>query len=60
MPPTALANSCKKVILATGATERPIVFSNNDRPGIMLASAARRYVNQYAVRPGKKSRHFHK
>ena len=45
----------KKVILATGATERPIVFSNNDRPGIMLASAARRYVNQYAVRPGKKA-----
>ena len=45
----------KKVILATGATERPIVFSNNDRPGIMLASAARRYVNQYAVKPGKKA-----
>jgi len=45
----------KKVILATGATERPIVFSNNDRPGVMLASAARRYVNQYAVRPGKKA-----
>ena len=45
----------KKVILATGATEKPIVFSNNDRPGIMLASAARRYVNQYAVKPGKKA-----
>ena len=28
----------KRVVLATGATERPIVFSNNDRPGIMLAS----------------------
>ncbi len=45
----------KRVVLATGATERPIVFSNNDRPGIMLASAARRYINQYAVRPGKKA-----
>jgi sarcosine oxidase subunit alpha len=30
----------KQVILATGAIERPITFANNDRPGIMLASAA--------------------
>jgi sarcosine oxidase, subunit alpha len=33
----------KRVVLATGAIERPLVFANNDRPGIMLAGAARRY-----------------
>ena len=42
----------KQVVLATGAHERPLVFRNNDRPGVMLASAARGYVNRYAVRPG--------
>jgi sarcosine oxidase subunit alpha len=33
----------KRVVLATGAIERPLVFAGNDRPGIMLAGAARRY-----------------
>ena len=41
-----------KVILATGAIERPIAFANNDRPGIMLASAARAMVERYGVAPG--------
>src|SRR5262249_5120436 len=42
----------KEVILATGAIERPIAFANNDRPGIMLASAARALVERYGVAPG--------
>jgi sarcosine oxidase subunit alpha len=42
----------KQVILATGAIERPIAFANNDRPGIMLASAARAMVERYGVSPG--------
>ncbi len=42
----------KKVVLATGAIERHMVFANNDRPGIMLASAARTYLNQYGVTVG--------
>ncbi len=42
----------KQVVLATGAIERPLVFAENDRPGIMLAGAAREYVNRYAVAPG--------
>ncbi|MCC7047427.1 MAG: sarcosine oxidase subunit alpha family protein [Alphaproteobacteria bacterium] len=41
-----------RVVLATGAHERPIAFGNNDLPGVMLASAARGYVNRFAVRPG--------
>ena len=42
----------KRVVFATGAIERHLVFGNNDLPGVMLASAARRYVTEYAVRPG--------
>ncbi len=45
----------RQVVLATGAIERPIAFPNNDRPGVMLAAAARGYVNQFAVRPGKRA-----
>ena len=45
----------RHVILATGATERPLVFTGNDRPGVMLANAARTYVNRFAVRPGKRA-----
>jgi sarcosine oxidase subunit alpha len=41
----------KEVVLATGSIEQPLVFENNDRPGIMLAGAAMEYVNRYAVRP---------
>ena len=45
----------RRVVLATGATERPLVFADNDRPGIMLASAARAYVNRYAAKPGNQA-----
>lgn len=45
----------KQVVLATGAIERTIVFADNDLPGIMLASAARTYVNRYAARPGSRA-----
>ncbi|SAK68172.1 sarcosine oxidase subunit alpha [Caballeronia fortuita] len=43
----------KRVVLATGAHERPIVFGNNDLPGIMLASAVSTYMHRYAVLPGR-------
>ncbi len=42
-----------RVILATGAHERPLVFADNDRPGIMLAESLRCFVNRYAVLPGR-------
>ena len=44
----------KKVILATGALERPMVFNNNDRPGIMLSSAIKKYSDFYGVACGRK------
>ncbi len=44
-----------QVIVATGAIERSLVFANNDRPGVMLASAAQSYVNRYAVAPGRRA-----
>ena len=42
----------KRAVLAAGATERPIAFGNNDRPGVMLAGAVRTYVNRFGVTPG--------
>ncbi|RFC65183.1 sarcosine oxidase subunit alpha family protein [Fulvimarina endophytica] len=43
-----------KVIIAAGSHERPLVFENNDRPGIMLAESARAFINRYAVKPGNR------
>ena len=42
-----------QVVLATGTQESPLLFENNDLPGIMLASAARRLVALYGVQPGR-------
>ena len=44
----------RQVVLAAGAIERPLVFAGNDRPGIMLAGAARTYLNRYGVRVGNR------
>lgn len=43
-----------RALLCAGATERPIAFDNNDRPGIMLASALRTYANRFAVTPARR------
>lgn len=43
-----------RVILATGALERPLVFPDNDRPGIMLADAARQYLQLHGVAVGQR------
>jgi sarcosine oxidase, subunit alpha len=45
----------RRVVLATGALERPLVFTDNDRPGIMLAGAALSYLTRYAVMPGTRA-----
>ena len=45
----------KQTIVAAGATERPIVFGNNDRPGVMLAGAVRTYINRFGVAPGRRA-----
>ena len=57
--PTCRASGCgrcapREVVLATGAHERPLVFADNDRPGIMLAESLRAYVNRYGVAPGRR------
>ena len=43
----------KKVIIATGSIERPLIFNNNDRPGIMLSSAIKKFIDFYGVKTGK-------
>jgi sarcosine oxidase subunit alpha len=45
----------RRVVLATGAHERPIAFANCDLPGVMLASAARAYVERFGVLPGRQA-----
>lgn len=42
----------RKIVLATGALERPLLFPDNDRPGVMLASATLRYASEYSVSCG--------
>ncbi len=44
----------KEVVVSTGSIERPLIFGNNDRPGILLASAAKEYIKKYGVLIGKK------
>ncbi len=43
----------KVLIAAPGLIERPYVFDGNDKPGVMLSGAVRRFVKMYAVRPGR-------
>ncbi len=43
----------KRVVLATGAFERPLVFADNDRPGVMMANAIRTWQHRYGVLPGR-------
>jgi sarcosine oxidase subunit alpha len=45
----------RRAILASGALERPVAFPGNDRPGIMLASALRTWVNRFAAAPGSRA-----
>jgi methylglutamate dehydrogenase subunit C len=45
----------KRCVNAMGAVERPIAFADNDRPGVMLASAVRTYVNRFAVLPARRT-----
>jgi sarcosine oxidase, subunit alpha len=45
----------RSTVVATGAHERPVVFTDNDRPGIMLAGAARTFLNRYGVLPGREA-----
>ena len=44
----------KEVLISSGSIERPIVFGNNDTPGVMLSSAAKEYLKVYGVLVGKK------
>lgn len=46
--------TARRAVLASGAVERPLVFPGNDRPGVMMASATRSYLNRFAVVPGRR------
>jgi sarcosine oxidase subunit alpha len=44
----------REVVIAAGAVERPLVFPGNDRPGVMLADAARTYMLRYGAKVGSR------
>ncbi len=44
----------RRAVVAAGAIERPLLFGDNDRPGVMLAGAARAYANRYAALAGRR------
>jgi len=44
-----------QIVIATGTFEQPMVFRNNDLPGVMFCSAAMRLVSLYGVRPGRRA-----
>jgi len=46
---------CGRIVAATGAIERPLAFAGNDIPGVMLASAVRDYLVNWAVSPGDRT-----
>jgi sarcosine oxidase subunit alpha len=43
----------RALVMATGALEQPLAFENNDRPGVMLAGAVTRYLDDYGVKAGR-------
>ena len=45
----------REIVVATGSIEQPIVFRNNDTPGIMQGSAAQRLIRQFGVMPGRRA-----
>ncbi len=44
----------RAIIAAAGALERPMIFPNNDRPGVMLANAADKYAHAFGVACGQR------
>lgn len=50
--------TAKETVVAAGSIERPLVFGDNDRPGVMLASAVRTYLNRFSVCAGRNAAIF--
>jgi len=44
-----------RCLVAAGSFDQPVVFRNNDLPGVMLTSAAQRLMKLYAVKPGQRA-----
>ena len=45
----------RQCLVCSGAFDQPVIFRNNDLPGVMLCSAAQRLMKLYAVKPGKRA-----
>jgi sarcosine oxidase subunit alpha len=45
----------RRVIVASGIVEQPLVFPGNDLVGVVLPSAVRRLVNTWSIAPGERA-----
>jgi sarcosine oxidase subunit alpha len=45
----------RRIVVATGTIEQPLVFPGNDLPGVMLPNAVRRLVREWSIRPGERA-----
>lgn len=45
----------QRIVVATGGFDRPLVFQNNDRPGVFLAEGLQRLITLYGVKPGRRA-----
>ncbi len=45
----------REIVVATGGLEQPLPFANGDLPGVVLAGAAEKLVDQFRVLPGGKA-----
>jgi sarcosine oxidase subunit alpha len=43
----------RHIVAAAGAFERPMLFPDNDRPGVMLAGAAEKFAHAFGVACGR-------
>jgi sarcosine oxidase subunit alpha len=44
----------KKIVIATGAYERTLIFENNDLPGVYGAGGVQTLMNVYGIKPGNR------
>lgn len=51
--PTLTRMRARQIVLATGALDRPVTFTDNDRPGVMSLLGALDYLGRYGVRVGR-------
>ncbi|MBA2358378.1 MAG: (2Fe-2S)-binding protein [Actinobacteria bacterium] len=45
----------RRIVVATGALEQPLLFPGNDLVGVVLPELVRRFVDEWSLRPGERA-----